>query len=73
MDFSLDYSFALPISTIVYLQCEYGRIIGVAVPLVLIRIYVFATNGYAGENSFDKKMAKYALTVCRYLSILYLR
>lgn len=42
---------------------EYGRIIGSAVPLVLIGIYVFTTNGYAGKFSFDKKMAKYALVV----------
>ncbi len=44
-------------------QREYGRIIGSAVPLVLIGIYVFATNGHAGKFSFNKKMAKYALAV----------
>lgn len=39
---------------------EYGRIIGSAVPLILIAIYVFFTNIHKAKLFFDKSMAKYA-------------
>ena len=42
---------------------EYGRILGSAIPLVLIGLFVFFTNQRAGRFSFDKAMAKYAIAV----------
>lgn len=45
------------------IQREYGRIVGSAIPLVLIGVYVFITNGHSGNFSFNKKMARYALRV----------
>ena len=44
-------------------QREYGRILGSAIPLVIIGLFVFITNQRAGKFSFDKKMAKYAFSV----------
>lgn len=44
-------------------QSEYGRILGSAIPLVLIGLFVFFTNQKAGKFTFDKGMAKYALLV----------
>ena len=42
---------------------EYGRILGSAIPLIFIGIFIFFTNQKAGLFSFDRDMAKYALLI----------
>lgn len=40
---------------------EYGRIIGSAIPLLCIGVFVFIREGIKGEFKFDSSMAKFAL------------
>lgn len=42
---------------------EYGRIIGSAVPLIILGAYIFLTNQKKGEFKFDYNMSKYAATI----------
>ncbi|MCD7785692.1 MAG: oligosaccharide flippase family protein [Oscillospiraceae bacterium] len=51
------------ILTIYSEQREYGRIVGSAIPLILIGAYVFITEEKRGNFKFDKKFAKYAIAI----------
>ncbi len=44
-------------------QREYGRIVGSAIPLIILSFYIFFTNQRAGRFVFDRKMAKYAIVI----------
>lgn len=44
-------------------QREFGRIVGSAVPLIIIGIYVFAYYTRKGGNRFEGSMAKYGLSI----------